>query len=159
MTSLTEHVRGKSRFSHARAGHLYYLTDTGLEFPIPFSDMDDATFQVEDKSLLFMRWIRAHLKTVEDGNNSLNETREVVRKPEKFVSEPESDRYWTEPGCHPAQSKEDVKADIKAYFDKHHGEIIYTSDVATALSQDYWVVEKLIHQLVQEGKIVLVEGE
>lgn len=66
--SITDHVKGRARFVHARAGHLYYRTDSGLEFPIPFTEMDDATFLSEDKAIFFMKWIRKFLKTVEAGN-------------------------------------------------------------------------------------------
>ena len=42
-----------------------YKTDTGLEFPVPISDTNDATFPASDKGIFFMRWIRKHLDTVD----------------------------------------------------------------------------------------------
>ena len=60
---ITDHVKGKSTFQYYRAGNLYYKTDTGFEFYVPVSDTNDATFNAEDKSIFFMRWIR---KTMEE---------------------------------------------------------------------------------------------
>ena len=50
------------RFSHFRAGNLYYLTEFDEMFPVPVSDVGDATFNQEDKALLFMRYMRAFNK-------------------------------------------------------------------------------------------------
>ena len=52
------------RFSHYRASHLYYNVDVKGEtymFPVPISDVGDATFSNEDKATLFMRYIRKAL--------------------------------------------------------------------------------------------------
>ena len=54
-------------FSFYRDGELWYKTEilgsggVWFEFPIPSADMQGATFMPEDKSVLFMRWIRKHL--------------------------------------------------------------------------------------------------
>lgn len=37
----------------------------GPEFPVPTSDIGNATFLAEDKAMLFMRYIRKHLETIE----------------------------------------------------------------------------------------------
>lgn len=55
----------KVRFSHYRAGHLYYQCENGLEFPVPISDIGEATFLAEDKALIFMRYIRKHIQELE----------------------------------------------------------------------------------------------
>lgn len=68
--SITDHVKGRSTFQFYRAGNLYYKTDTGIEFPIPTSDVEGATVLGEDKSMLFMRWIRKHLKVLEQANSA-----------------------------------------------------------------------------------------
>ena len=57
----------KVRFTFYRKGYLYYKTECGFEFPVPVEDTGDAVFQAEDKALLFMRYIRKHLKSIEDG--------------------------------------------------------------------------------------------
>lgn len=62
--SVTEHVKGTSKFAFFRAGNLWFRTDTGFEFPVPVEDTDGATFEAECKSLTLMRWIRKHLDTV-----------------------------------------------------------------------------------------------
>ena len=66
---LSDHVKGKSTFSFYRGGYMYYVTDTGLEFPIPTSDAEGATFLKEDKSLFFMRWIRKHIENLDAGKS------------------------------------------------------------------------------------------
>lgn len=64
--SIVEMVRGdkKVKFRYYRDGELWYVTETGFEFPVPISDAQNAVFQAEDKALLFMRWIRKHMETV-----------------------------------------------------------------------------------------------
>lgn len=52
-------------------GQLWYQVignDTvplGFEFPVPISDIGNATFLATDKAMLFMRYIRKHLETIE----------------------------------------------------------------------------------------------
>jgi hypothetical protein len=36
----------------------------GFEFPVPISDIGNATFLSEDKAILFMRYIRKHLDMI-----------------------------------------------------------------------------------------------
>lgn len=48
-------------FSRYRQGNLYYKTECGIEFPVPISDLGEATLLAEDKAMLFMRYIRKHL--------------------------------------------------------------------------------------------------
>ena len=55
-------------FTFYRDGELWYKThDDGnpgrfFEFPIPAEDMRGALFKPEDKSIIFMRFIRKHLE-------------------------------------------------------------------------------------------------
>lgn len=53
MASIKEMVANgrKVRFAHYKNGELWYVTETGLEFPVPISDTGDATFLAEDKAL------------------------------------------------------------------------------------------------------------
>ena len=46
---------------------LWYVTECGFEFPVPIEDTGTATFLPKDKAILFMRYIRKHIKCVEDG--------------------------------------------------------------------------------------------
>lgn len=55
----------KAVFSHYKAGYLYYTVDN-FEFPVPISDTGDGTFLAEERSILFMRYIRKHLKYLDD---------------------------------------------------------------------------------------------
>ena len=68
--TLTDHVKGRVRFTFYRDGNFFYKTqDTGLEFPVPMSDLDVGgqkfTLLAEDKAIFFMRWIRLYLEGVE----------------------------------------------------------------------------------------------
>jgi hypothetical protein len=55
----------KVRFRFYRKGDLWYSTECGFEFPVPVDDTGDAEFAAEDKAMLFMRYIRKHLETIE----------------------------------------------------------------------------------------------
>jgi hypothetical protein len=54
-------------FSHYRQKELWYVTETGFEFPVPIEDTGDGTFLATDKAMLFMRYIRKHLESIEAG--------------------------------------------------------------------------------------------
>lgn len=66
---LIDHVKGTVNFVHYQDGNLVYVTESGLEFPVPISDCGSARFENNDKAILFMRWIRKHLETLKEGNN------------------------------------------------------------------------------------------
>ena len=54
-------------FSHYRAGHLYYqvvVDGNKYCFPVPLTDIGDATFLNEDKAIVMMRYVR---KAIADG--------------------------------------------------------------------------------------------
>lgn len=57
-------------FTRYQSRALWYRCEDGFEFPVPIDDTGDAAFLPEDKAIIFMRWIRAHLaflkKAVED---------------------------------------------------------------------------------------------
>lgn len=55
----------KVNFTHYFDGALWYTTDNGFAFPVPIDDIGNATFKAEDKALLFMRYIRKHLDTLD----------------------------------------------------------------------------------------------
>ena len=69
MPTLKEMVKDNASvyFSFYRKGELWYKTEVGgFMFPVPVDDTGDATFLKTDKAMLFMRYIRKHLKKVED---------------------------------------------------------------------------------------------
>lgn len=71
MHTLKEHVSGRVTFQFYKDGNLWYKTsETRFEFPVPTEDIGNATFLAEDKALLFMRYIRKHLSTIEQKDNS-----------------------------------------------------------------------------------------
>jgi len=64
MSQLSEIIGDRNKkvhFKFYKDGDLWYSTEEGFEFPVPISDMGNATFMAEDKAILFMRWIRKHL--------------------------------------------------------------------------------------------------
>lgn len=64
--NIKEMVKDKTvKFTRYRKGELYYETECGFEFPVPISDVGDATFKSEDKAILFMRYIRKHISEME----------------------------------------------------------------------------------------------
>ncbi len=60
----------KVKFIRYRQKELWYITETGFEFPVPIEDAGDGIFLAEDKALLFMRYIRMHIKNIEKGRTS-----------------------------------------------------------------------------------------
>jgi len=68
MNSLKDMVKDnrKVRFAFYRDQQLFYRTECGFEFPVPIDDIGNATSLAEDKAILFMRYIRKHLNTLED---------------------------------------------------------------------------------------------
>jgi hypothetical protein len=50
----------KVYFQYYRDKELWYKTDSNFLFPVPISDAGTATFQNEDKAILFMRYIRKY---------------------------------------------------------------------------------------------------
>ena len=67
MYELKEMVKDnkKVQLTHYKNGELWYITETGFEFPVPIDDIADATFYPTDKALLFMRYIKKHIKLLE----------------------------------------------------------------------------------------------
>ena len=49
-------------FRFYRDGHLWYVTECGFEFPVPISEAGTATYSVQDRAILFMRYIRKYLE-------------------------------------------------------------------------------------------------
>ena len=69
MNSIKDMVKdGKRvRFTKYLDGNLYYKTEDDFEFPVPISDIGNATFLAEDKAILFMRYIRKQVELIEKG--------------------------------------------------------------------------------------------
>lgn len=66
MNSLKDMVNNNQRvfFRFYRDSNLWYTTECGFEFPVPISDIGNATFLYEDRAILFMRYIRKHMEFV-----------------------------------------------------------------------------------------------
>jgi hypothetical protein len=67
MNNLKDMVSNNKRvtFTHYFDGNLWYTTECGFAFPVPVVDIGNATFNAQDKALLFMRYIRKHINLVE----------------------------------------------------------------------------------------------
>lgn len=68
MPSLKDMVsNGKTvNFTHYHDGNLWYETEDHFAFPVPVSDIGNATFLATDKAMLFMRYIRKQLALLEE---------------------------------------------------------------------------------------------
>lgn len=60
----------KVTFVSYKQKELWYQAENGFLFPVPIEDAGDGVFLAEDKALLFMRYIKKHIKTIEDAKNS-----------------------------------------------------------------------------------------
>ena len=59
----------KVRVSFYSRGSLWYVTDSGFEFPVPVGDrgeVGNATFLAEDKAIYCMRQIRKYIQFLDD---------------------------------------------------------------------------------------------
>lgn len=61
---LKDMVKGRVHFVEAKEGSLWYATDCGFDFPVPYADTEGAVFLHEDKAFIFMRWIRKERERV-----------------------------------------------------------------------------------------------
>lgn len=59
-------------FTHYFDSNLWYETEDHFVFPVPISDIGNATFKAVDYAPLFMRYIRKHLETIEKGKQDEN---------------------------------------------------------------------------------------
>ena len=67
---LKQLIEGKSEFQFYSDGNLWYKTNSGsFTFPVPIEDIGNATFNRMEKSLLMMRYIRKHLKVIQEEKN------------------------------------------------------------------------------------------
>lgn len=60
------------RFSFYRDGQLWYETECGFRFPVPTEEAGTATFLAEDRAILFMRYIRKYMATLESPRGTPN---------------------------------------------------------------------------------------
>jgi hypothetical protein len=67
--SIKQYIQGNVKFIYYRDGDLWYITERDFKFPVPISDVGNATFLAEDKAILFMRYIRKHLDVVNKKDN------------------------------------------------------------------------------------------
>jgi len=64
--SIKDMVKDKKvTFLFYKEGELWYTTECGFEFPVPINDTGTGCFNIDDKAILFMRWIRKHLDLIE----------------------------------------------------------------------------------------------
>lgn len=70
------------RFSYYRDNSLWYelpvdesvgLPGNKLVFPVPISDAGSATFLAEDKAILFMRYVRKYLDSIQEASDGQSE--------------------------------------------------------------------------------------
>lgn len=79
MSKIKQMVRNENmaEFEHYFDGSLWYkvvymddnLNPKSFSFPVPINDIGNATFNRVEKALLMMRYIRKHMKTIENQSN------------------------------------------------------------------------------------------
>lgn len=73
---IKEIVKNKNpcTFQNFRKGHLWYKTDCGFEFPVSVDpqEIGDAIFNAQEKPMLMMRYIKKHIKVLEDELKKIN---------------------------------------------------------------------------------------
>ena len=68
---IIEYVRNDQQveFQFYYDKELWYKTECGLEFPVPITDIGNATFKNKNKAILFMRYIRKHIEMLEEAKS------------------------------------------------------------------------------------------
>lgn len=61
-------------FQYYREKELWYKTSNGFLFPVPISDVGNATFLAKDKAILFMRYIRKYKLELDKESNSTQQS-------------------------------------------------------------------------------------
>lgn len=62
-------IKGNVAFQYYRDSQLWYRTQFGgFIFPVPIEDIGNATFNRIERGILMMRYIRKHLKTLEEAS-------------------------------------------------------------------------------------------
>lgn len=61
----------KVKFTFYKNNELWYITECGFTFPVPIDDCGDGVFLAEDKAMLFMRYIRKHIKFLDDAQKEV----------------------------------------------------------------------------------------
>lgn len=64
---LKDHIKGTSVFVYCQSQNLWYLTETGLVFPVPVADIGpDTKFTATYKSIKLIRWIEKYLDELKE---------------------------------------------------------------------------------------------
>jgi hypothetical protein len=72
--NIKEMVKNKQvEFVLFREGNFFYKTECGFLFPVPLSDIGNATLHKTDNALYFMRYIRKQIELI-------NEAAEAMKK-------------------------------------------------------------------------------
>ena len=75
MRELKFYLEGKCEFQFYKDSQLWYRTQFGsFVFPVPVEDIGTATFNRIEKSSLMMRYIRKHLRVIENAKNVSDQT-------------------------------------------------------------------------------------
>lgn len=71
MLNIKDMVKGNKKvtFLYYVSGDCWYTTECGFKFPVPISDVGNATLLSEDKAMLFMRYMRKHIDIINSAKN------------------------------------------------------------------------------------------
>lgn len=70
MLSVKNLVKDKKvYFVKYRDNKLFYKTECGFEFDVPVSDIGEGCCQAEEKTIVFMRWIKKSVDNINKAND------------------------------------------------------------------------------------------
>jgi hypothetical protein len=99
------------KFSHYHDGSLWYFTEFGETFPVPISDIGNATFEATEKAIFLMRYMRQW--------NSIGKS-EMEQLTDRLYNDPDGlkvSNIAITPGANP-ESKERMAENINRALDE-----------------------------------------
>lgn len=63
-------------FTHYVKGELWYATECGFAFPVPISDVGEATFPAKDRAMLYMRYVRKEIDRLKAEQEMIEQARQ-----------------------------------------------------------------------------------
>lgn len=68
------------RFTHYVKGELWYATECGFAFPVPITDVGEATFPATDRAMLYMRYVRKEIDRLKAEQEMIEQARQEHEK-------------------------------------------------------------------------------
>jgi regulator of replication initiation timing len=138
------------RRNSANKGNHVWWPRTGYDSPTTGKDLA-AKFSRAKTDSIDIGCLSVFYLDLKAENASLRMENQTLRKELENTQTPGSDPESVV-DCREI-SHEQAKKEVDSFFSDHSGETIYPSDVADALNLSYLLVEEIIEELEDEGKI------